>query len=90
MQSPPTRSPTGSASRPLRAGAAAPSFTRSLEQLRISSFGPDLAVAQVEFVRSDGTLTTTLEVVVSPEDDAEVRRGDAPLARGSLKLWVSE
>ncbi|HEX9183236.1 MAG TPA: glucoamylase family protein, partial [Burkholderiales bacterium] len=26
------------------------------------------------FVRHDGTLTTTLEVVVSPEDDAEVRR----------------
>ena len=39
-----------------RAGAAAPSFTRSLEQLRISSFGPDLAVAQVEFVRSDTAL----------------------------------
>jgi cyclic beta-1,2-glucan synthetase len=29
---------------------------------------------RAEFVRSDGTLTTTLEVLVSPEDDAEVRR----------------
>jgi cyclic beta-1,2-glucan synthetase len=29
---------------------------------------------RAEFVRRDGTLTTTLEVVVSPEDDAEVRR----------------
>jgi len=27
-----------------------------------------------EFMRRDGSLTTTLEVVVSPEDDAEVRR----------------
>src|SRR5208283_2055920 len=29
---------------------------------------------RAEFVRRDGTMTTTLEVVVSPEDDAEVRR----------------
>jgi cyclic beta-1,2-glucan synthetase len=29
---------------------------------------------RAEIVRRDGTLTTTLEVVVSPEDDAEVRR----------------
>jgi cyclic beta-1,2-glucan glucanotransferase len=29
---------------------------------------------RAEFHRSDGTLTTTLHVVVSPEDDAEVRR----------------
>jgi len=29
---------------------------------------------RAEFVRRDGTLTTTLEVVVSPEDDAEMRR----------------
>jgi len=29
---------------------------------------------RAEFVRSDGTITTTLEVVVSPEDNAEVRR----------------
>jgi cyclic beta-1,2-glucan synthetase len=29
---------------------------------------------RAEFIRTDGTITTTLEVVVSPEDDAEVRR----------------
>jgi cyclic beta-1,2-glucan synthetase len=29
---------------------------------------------RTEIIRRDGTLTTTLEVVVSPEDDAEVRR----------------
>lgn len=29
---------------------------------------------RAEYIRSDGTITTTLQVVVSPEDDAEVRR----------------
>ena len=29
---------------------------------------------RAEFVRSDGTITTTLDVVVSPEDNAEARR----------------
>jgi cyclic beta-1,2-glucan synthetase len=29
---------------------------------------------RAEFIRTDGAITTTLEVVVSPEDDAEVRR----------------
>ena len=29
---------------------------------------------RAEFIRSDAAITTTLEVVVSPEDDAEVRR----------------
>jgi cyclic beta-1,2-glucan synthetase len=29
---------------------------------------------RAEFIRTDGTITTTLEIVVSPEDDAEVRR----------------
>jgi cyclic beta-1,2-glucan synthetase len=29
---------------------------------------------RAEFIRTDGTITTTQEVVVSPEDDAEVRR----------------
>ncbi len=29
---------------------------------------------RAEFIRRDGSLSTTLEVVVSPEDDAEVRR----------------
>ena len=38
--------------------------------------GYDVMFAEdrAEFVRRDGTLTTTLDVVVSPEDDAEVRR----------------
>lgn len=39
-----------------RAATPAPTFSRRLENLRISSFGPDLAVAQVEFVRSDTAL----------------------------------
>jgi hypothetical protein len=39
-----------------RAATPAPGFTRRLEQLRITSFGPDMAVAQVEFVRSDTAL----------------------------------
>jgi cyclic beta-1,2-glucan synthetase len=29
---------------------------------------------RAEIIRQDGTLTTTLEVLVSAEDDAEVRR----------------
>jgi cyclic beta-1,2-glucan synthetase len=29
---------------------------------------------RAEFIRTDATITTTLEIVVSPEDDAEVRR----------------
>ncbi len=29
---------------------------------------------RAEFIRTDGAITTTLEIVVSPEDDAEVRR----------------
>ena len=29
---------------------------------------------RAEFIRTDGSLTTTLEIVVSPEDDAEVKR----------------
>jgi hypothetical protein len=39
-----------------RAATPAPRFTRRLENLRICSFGPDMAVAQVEFVRSDTPL----------------------------------
>lgn len=42
--------------RAYRAATPAPTFTRRLEQLRIHAFGPDLAVAQVEFVRSDTPL----------------------------------
>ncbi|MBL0148493.1 MAG: DUF3225 domain-containing protein [Ideonella sp.] len=39
-----------------RRGTPAPGFTRRLEQLRITAFGPDLALALVEFVRSDSPL----------------------------------
>ena len=39
-----------------RRATAAPDFTRRLQNLRISAFGPDMAVAQVEFVRSDSQL----------------------------------
>ena len=42
--------------RAFRAAAPAPTFTRRLEHLRVSAFGPDCAVAQVEFVRSDTPL----------------------------------
>ena len=42
--------------RAFRAATPAPAFTRQLEHLRISAFGPDCAVAQVEFVRSDTPL----------------------------------
>jgi Protein of unknown function (DUF3225) len=36
-----------------RHATPAPNFTRDLHSLRISTFGTDAAVAQVEFVRSD-------------------------------------
>lgn len=39
-----------------RAVTPAPDFTRSLQHLRLHAFGPDFAVAQVEFLRSDTTL----------------------------------
>ena len=39
-----------------RAATPAPDFTRSLHRLRILALGPDLAMAQVEFLRSDTTL----------------------------------
>lgn len=39
-----------------REATAAPDFTRRLENLRIHTFGPDMAVAQVEFVRTDTLL----------------------------------
>ena len=39
-----------------RAATAPPNFTRRLQHLRLSSFGPDLAVALVEFERSDTPL----------------------------------
>ncbi len=51
---------------------------------RPDSYDVMFAEDRAEFVRRDGALTTTLDVVVSPEDDAEVRRvsianaGDGP------------
>jgi len=42
--------------RAFRHATPAPAFTRRLENLRITAFGDDLAVTQVEFVRSDTTL----------------------------------
>ena len=41
---------------------------------RPDSYDVMFAEDRAEFVRRDGELTTTLDVVVSPEDDAEVRR----------------
>jgi hypothetical protein len=42
--------------RAFRRGTPAPDFTRAIENLRIASFGPDMAVAYCEFVRSDTAL----------------------------------
>jgi hypothetical protein len=42
--------------RAFRRGTPAPDFTREIENLRITSFGPDMAVAYCEFVRSDTDL----------------------------------
>lgn len=42
--------------RTYRAATPAPQFTRTLHHLRLHSFGHDVAVAQVEFVRSDTAL----------------------------------
>lgn len=39
-----------------RRATPAPTFTRRLENLRITAFGDDTAVAQVEFVRTDTPL----------------------------------
>lgn len=39
-----------------RAATPAPNFTRTLHHLKLHAFGPDLAVAQVEFLRSDTPL----------------------------------
>ena len=39
-----------------RAATPALRFSRTLQHLRICSFGPDMAVAQVEFLRSDTPL----------------------------------
>ena len=42
--------------RAFRASTPAPNFSRSLHNLRVHSFGLHMAVAQVEFVRSDSDL----------------------------------
>jgi Protein of unknown function (DUF3225) len=42
--------------RHFRANTPPPQFTRYLEHLRINAFGSDVAIAQVEFVRSDTPL----------------------------------
>ncbi len=42
--------------RAYRRGSPTPDFTRAIENLRIASFGPDMAVAYCEFVRSDTAL----------------------------------
>jgi hypothetical protein len=42
--------------RAFRRGGAAPDFTRRIENLRISTFSTDMAVAFAEFVRSDTPL----------------------------------
>jgi hypothetical protein len=39
-----------------RAGVPAPTFTRRLEHLRVLGLGPDVAMVQVEFVRTDTAL----------------------------------
>ena len=54
--------------------AAVWSATYQPRGTRPDSYNVMFAEDRAEFVRRDGTLTTTLDVVVSPEDDAEVRR----------------
>jgi cyclic beta-1,2-glucan synthetase len=50
------------------------SATFQPHRTRPDSYDVMFAEDRAEFVRRDGALTTTLDVVVSPEDDAEVRR----------------
>lgn len=42
--------------RAFRRGTPAPDFTREIENLRVTTFGPGMAVAYCEFVRSDTPL----------------------------------
>ena len=42
--------------RAFRRASPAPDFTRNIENLRVTSFGPDMAVAYCEFMRSDTPL----------------------------------
>ena len=50
------------------------SATWQPREARPDSYEVMFAEDRAEFVRHDGSLVTTLDVVVSPEDDAEVRR----------------
>ena len=52
---------------------------------RPDSYDVMFAEDRAEFVRRDGVLTTTLDVVVSPEDDAEVRRVSIANAGGQSR-----
>ncbi len=56
--------------------AARQSWSATLAPLgpQPSDYTAIFAEGRAEFHRSDGTLTTTTEVLISPEDDAEVRR----------------
>ena len=54
--------------------AAVWSATYQPRGIRPDSYSVMFAEDRAEFVRHDGTLITTLDIVVSPEDDAEVRR----------------
>ena len=53
-----------------------PAFRRPARSRRIPI---DFDEDRVEIIRRDGTLTTSLEVLVSAEDDAEVRRVSSPI-----------
>jgi len=52
---------------------------------RPNSYDVMFAEDRAEFIRRDGALTTTLDVVVSPEDDAEVRRVSIANAGGQSR-----
>ncbi|MDI1283820.1 MAG: glucoamylase family protein [Reyranella sp.] len=54
--------------------AAVWSATYQPRGTRPDSYNVMFAEDRAEIMRRDGTLTTTLDIVVSPEDDAEVRR----------------
>ena len=53
-----------------------------------SSYEVNFDEDRAEFARRDGALTTTLDVVVSPEDDAEVRR--VTIANASSRVRTIE
>ena len=53
-----------------------------------NSYAVTFTEDRAEITRTDGTLTTTLEIIVSPEDDAEVRR--LSIANGGSRDRVIE